>query len=223
MTAAIVSPDVYAALQAQFLEVVLPFVQRHGEFVFRHVRCPGRKEDAIQEMLGLCWKWFLRLVERGKDPTQFPTALATYAAVAVRCGRRLTRPERTKDVLSSRAQRLHGFKVESLPLTTRTGYEYLYTSPFGQRRQDAYEERLRDNTKTPVPEQVCFRLDFPAWVRTRTDRDRRVIGDLMAGERTTDVADEFGLTAGRVSQLRRDFQQDWTHFCGDHEDGPATA
>jgi hypothetical protein len=35
---------------------------------------------------------------------------------------------------------------------------------------DALEERLRDNTLTAVPEQVCFRLDFPAWMNTLNDR-----------------------------------------------------
>ena len=33
--------------------------------------------------------------------------------------------------------------------------------------------------------------------------------DLLLGERTLDVADKYGLSPGRVSQLRRDFMQDW--------------
>ena len=45
-----------------------------------------------------------------------------------------------------------------------------------------YEEALHHNTQTPVDEQVCFRLDFPAWLLNRTDRDRRMVQDLMRGE-----------------------------------------
>jgi hypothetical protein len=57
-----------------------------------------------------------------------------------------------------------------------------------------------------------FRLDFPAWSATRTERDRRVLDDLMLGERTLDVAGKHGLSPGRVSQLRRQFLLDWRRF-----------
>ena len=40
----------------------------------------------------------------------------------------------------------------------------------------------------------------------------------MAGERTMDVADKHGLTAGRISQLRRDFMEDWQRFTADPDD-----
>jgi hypothetical protein len=209
-----------AQVHANFLTIV-PRIEAHGKVYFRHLKCPHRREDAIQEMLALCWKWFVRLVERGKDPLQFPTTLAAYAAVAVRCGRRLTRPKRTKDVLSPRAQRLHGFKVESLPLSTRSSHEHLYSTPYGQRRQDAFEERLRDNTVTPVPDQVQFRIDFPAWLQTLTGRERRLIRAMSRNERTLDLSKQFDLSPGRISQLRKEFREGWTRLCGDCEDDPA--
>jgi hypothetical protein len=81
--------------------------------------------------------------------------------------------------------------------------------------QDIYEERLQDNTITPPPEQAAFRIDFPAWLGTRTDRDRRVVDDLMLGERTLDVARKYGLSPARISQLRREFLADWTRFTAD--------
>jgi hypothetical protein len=37
----------------------------------------------------------------------------------------------------------------------------------------------------------------------------------MRGERTRDVAKKYGTTPGRISQLRRDFHQDWTRFCAE--------
>ena len=69
-----------------------------------------------------------------------------------------------------------------------------------------------------MPDQVIFRNDFPAWLRTRTERDRRVAQDLMVGERTKNVARKFGMSPGRVSQLRRDFHEDWQRFEGDLND-----
>jgi hypothetical protein len=110
------------------------------------------------------------------------------------------------------AQRRHGFAVESMPHATTSSHERLYSSPLGQEAQDVFEERLHHNTITPPPEQAAFRIDFPAWRRTRSERDQRVMDELMAGCRTKDVSRKFGMSPGRVSQLRRDFLEDWTRF-----------
>jgi hypothetical protein len=193
------------ALQAQFLRLILPRVKTHGRVFFRHLKCRHRKAEAIAEMIALSWKWFIRLVQQGKDPALFPTAIATYAARAVHSGRKLAGMERAKDVLSPLAQARHGFVVGTLP-------------DFATLSGNPLSDALTDNTQTPPDEQVAFRLDFPAWLRTRTDRDRRVIQDLMVGERTAEVAARHGLTAGRVSQLRRDFLEDWHRFCGEPRD-----
>ena len=196
-------------LQARFLSI-LPRIELHGRVSFRHVPCPGRRADAIAEMVALAWAWHLRLAERGKDATRFPGALAIYAARAVRSGRRLCGQERARDVLSPSAQRQHRFLVERLPDFSSLGGNPL-------------EQALLDNRKTPPPEQAAFRLDFPAWLRTRTERDRRLAEDLMRGERTQDVSSKFGLSPARISQLRRDFHEDWERFCGLNEPANATA
>jgi hypothetical protein len=203
-------------LHAAFL-VILPRIEAHGQICFRDVKCPDRKQDFICEMVGLSWKWFLRLVEKGRNPLDFPSALATYAARAVKSGRRLTGQE-GKDAMSILAQHRHRFKVESLPTSTRRCFEDVHLSVHGQQALDAFEERLRDNTMTPPPDAAAFRIDFPAWLRTRTERDLRLIEDMMNDERTTDLAKKHGLTAGRVSQLRREFHDDWERFCGVNED-----
>jgi hypothetical protein len=192
-------PIPLAGLQAAFLALVLPKVLSHGSVYFRHLRSAELKEEYIAEMVALTWKWHLRLAERGKDATRFPTALASYAARAVRSGRRLAGMDRSKDVLSPQAQRRKGFAVGKLPEgSTLNG--------------NPLEEALADNTQSPVVEQVCFRLDFPAWRVTHAERDRRVLDDLMLGERTLDVAGKYGLSPGRVSQLRREFLRDWRRY-----------
>jgi hypothetical protein len=214
-TSPVPPPADLAHLHAVFLADILPRVEAHGRVYFRHVRCTDRKEELLAEMRGLCWKWYVGLVRRGKDVLDFVSALANYAARAVNSGRRVCGHERAKDVLSPVARRLHGFVIEALPQVTSTSHEYLYASPHGQERLDAFEERLRDNTQTPPDEQAAFRIDFPLWRCTRTERDRRVIDALMAGGRTKDVSQKFGLSPGRVSQLRRDFLEDWRRFCGE--------
>jgi hypothetical protein len=207
-------PQALAHLWATFLEL-LPRIQTHGRIVFRHIRCVHRQADAIQEMQALAWKWLLRLAQRGKDVREFPAAFVTLLARAVHSGRRLVGMARAKDVMNRMTQRRHGFKVEPLPSSPRTSHESLYGDPHGQRTQDALEELLHDNTQTPIPDQVAFRQDFPAWRLTRSERDRRLVDDLMVGERTQDVAARYGLTQGRISQLRRDFLEDWSRFCGE--------
>ena len=201
-------------LHTAFLRLV-PRIELHGRVWFRGLKCPHTREDCICEMLALAWRWFLRLIELGKDPLEFPAAIADFAARAVKAGRRLCGKHKGKDVMNPIAQRRHDFVVEPLPASTRRSHESRYAVPLGQQAQDALEERLRDNTQTPVPEQVCFRVDFRAWVGSRSERDRRIIDDLLQGKRTLDVADKYGLSPGRVSQLRREYMQDWRTFCGE--------
>ena len=64
-----------------------------------------------------------------------------------------------------------------------------------------------------MPEQVAFRVDFPNWLASLSERDRRVVEQLILGERTRDVARRFGISPGRVSQLRREFHLAWLAFC----------
>ena len=187
------------ALQAAFLVCVWPRVVTHGRVYFRHLRRADR-EEAIQEMVGLSWMWFVRLAGRGKDASRFPSALARYAARAVRSGRRACGQESGRDALSPSAQRRHGFLVSALPEVST-----LSDNPLA--------EALHDNTQTPPDEQCAFRIDFPAWRATHAERDRRLLDDLMLGERTLAVAGRHGLSPGRVSQLRREFLADWRRFC----------
>jgi hypothetical protein len=202
------------ALQVAFL-TFLPRIRLHGEVYFRHVRCRVQREDCIAEMIALAWKWHCRLAQRGKDARRFVTAIATFAARAVNSGRRLAGIERPQDVLSRRAQREHGFVVASLPPTPHVSHEYLYAMPRGQHMQDVYEERLQDNTQTPVPEQAAFRIDWPAWLTTITERDRRLVMDLALNHRTKDLARQYGLSPARISQKRREFHDDWEQFTAD--------
>src|SRR4051812_40873880 len=97
------SPSLLDALHARFLALV-PRIELHGRVYFRHVKCPQKRADAIAEMVALCWKWFVRLALQGKDASQFPSALARFAACAVHSGRRLCGQEKSKDVLSPVAQ-----------------------------------------------------------------------------------------------------------------------
>jgi len=190
-----------AELQTRFLTIVSR-IRTHGRVYFRHIKCPDRKADRVAEMVALAWKWFVRLAEKGKDATRFPSVLASYAARAVKSGRRLCGQLTPKDALSEVAQQRHGFTVTKLP-----DFSTLDTNP--------YAEALADNTQTEVPDQVQFRCDHPAWVATQSDRDRQLIHAMMLGHRTKDLARRFRLSPARISQLRRQYLDGWQLFCGE--------
>ena len=188
-------------LHSAFL-TILPRIERHAQVYFRDLRGDDRRAEAVQETVALAWKWFVRLAEQGKDAAAFPATFAGLAARAVRSGRRVAGMEKAQDVLNPRLQRKKGFVVRSL-----SGGSAVVGS--------AFAEALRDNTQTPPDEQAAFRLDFPAWLAGHSERRRRILLDLMAGERTLDVAHKHGTSPARVSQLRREFHQDWRRFTAD--------
>ena len=188
---------------------ILPKIQTHARIYFRDVKCPAKRADQIDETVALAWKWYRRLVERGKDVMQFPMAFVSRVARAVRCGRRLAGMAKAKDVMNPLAQKRYGYQVEPLPISTRTGYEVLYGEGNGQRHLDEYEERLRDNTITPPPDQAAFRIDWPRFLETLTHRDRELAKFLSLGHRPSRAAEKFGMVPGRVTQLRQQWCREW--------------
>ena len=164
-------------------------------------------------MRALAWLWFRRLAQRGKDAGDYLSTFNDFLVRSVSSGRRIMGYEKAKDAMCVRTQKRRGFKVERLPKEFRASHESLYSTVHGQQEHDAFEERLSDNSITPIPDQAAFRIDWPAWMQTQTERDRRIIDDLMAGERTFEVSRKYGLSAARISQLRRQLHDDWEVFC----------
>ena len=59
---------------------------------------------------------------------------------------------------------------------------------------------------------AAFRIDFAEWLTGFPRRDRRIIGRMISGDGTFAVADRFGVTPGRISQLRRKYELSWRVF-----------
>src|SRR3954451_16258082 len=83
---------------------LLPGVATHARLRFRGLN-PADREEAVADAVAQAFVWFVRLKERGKEPSCFPVALAKYAALAVRCGRHVGRQLATRDALSWQARR----------------------------------------------------------------------------------------------------------------------
>jgi hypothetical protein len=207
-----VCPDAIAQLQARFLEL-LPRIETHARISFSDVACPQKRADFIAEVVATAWKWFLRLAQRGKNAEDFLVTFCRLLVRAAKSGRKVAGMDKAKDVLNPHAQQRHDFRLESLPRSSRVGHEGLYGVVHGQKLLDAFEDRLRDNTITPIPDQVQFRIDFPTWLQTLTARERRIVRAMGRNERTLDLSKRFRLSPARISQLRREFKHDWDRFC----------
>ena len=184
--------------QIRFL-AFLPRIEAHANLNFRYIRCPANRADHIAETVALAWKWFLMLEARGKDATQFVSAIATFAVRAVKSGRRVVGMEKAKDAMNPHCQQRHGFHVGPLPGTS--------ANPLA--------DALSENVATPPPDAAAFRIDFPRWLRSLPGCDRRLAQQLMVGERTGAMARRFRISPARVSQKRREMRQDWARFHGE--------
>ena len=191
-------------VQVLFLDQY-PRFRDHARFAFRHVHCPSTRDDQVAEALALAWRHFVALLARGKNPAGFVTVLAFRCSQAVKAGRRLDGTESPCDVLSQRAAACHQFTLsrdlDTVPVT------------------GPWADAVTENGRTPVPDQAAFRIDFPRWRSSFARRDRAVLDALMAGCGTLEVAREFRVTPGRVSQLRRMFEASWQAFHSSRKPG----
>jgi hypothetical protein len=188
-------------LQIMFISL-LPIIERVAHFRFRHLERLHDHEDAVAEVVALCWLWCVRLARKRKDARRFPTTLATLAARSVKAGRRVYGQQSGKDILSEIARQRHDFWVKQL-------------REHGVHEDASWQEALTDNTQTPPPDAAAFRIDFAAWLVRLAERHWRIVNAMAQGERTQDLARRFGLSPARISQLRREFLNNWQRFHGE--------
>jgi hypothetical protein len=186
---------------------LLPVVQGVARAYFRDVRCPDRRADAVAEAAALAWSWYVRLTARGKDPAAFAGTLARLATRAAACGRRLAGQDRAGDVLAPTCRRRWGFAIVALP-------------PGTPDPRSEIADALADNTRSPVPAQVQFRVDFPVWRDGLSAIKRSIADQLALGHRTGEVAGRVGVTPARVAQVRGELRRDYLKFLTGGGDRP---
>ena len=187
----------------QRFAAMLPTIVGYIVPAFRRLR-PEAKEEAIAEAVANCCAAYARLAERGRESLAFATVLAGHAVAQVRVGRQVGGSLNSADISSTYAQRKQQFEVNRLDR-----YDW---------GENCWKEILLEDHTTPILDQVCFRLDFPCWLDTLPQRDREVAECLAAGESTSAVAERFGVSLGRISQLRRRLEKSWLEFQGENEE-----
>ena len=187
------------AWHGRFL-AMLPSIRGYARHKFRSIPQDAR-EELTQEVIANCFRTCRRLVELGKEDLAFPTALAQFAAKQVRAGRRVAGKCSPRDVMSEHAQRRKGFVVGRLD-----GFD---------RVENQWREMLVEDKRATPAEVAAGRIDFADWLKMLSKRERRIALTLASGERTSVVAEKFGLTAARISQLRLWLKQSWERFQGE--------
>jgi RNA polymerase sigma factor (sigma-70 family) len=186
-------------LQQLFISL-LPVILNYVRPAFRN-NPPEQREELIEEALANCYEAAYRLMLLGKESIIYPTALARYAIKQVRVGRKVGTRLNVNDISSSYSQQRKTIKVDRLD------------------RYDAgsqgWKEAIIEDRRTPIAEQVWFRIDFPIWLSSLSPRDRKIAQALAAGHTTGEVAKKFGLSCGRVSQLRLELYESWQKFHGE--------
>ena len=144
---------------------------------------------------------YVRLFEQGRAESASAMSLAWFAAKQVKQGRPAVGRLNSREPLSRYAQLGQGFHVERL----------LHLQQ-GPRPMDRCDRRGRESA---VADQVAARMDVRAWFATLSRRTRQIAKDLAYGCSTSEVAKKHGVTAGRVSQLRRELYEGWQVFQGE--------
>ena len=187
--------------------VFMPQILTHAKCAFAYLR-PEARQEAVQEVVANACQAYARLVEQGKTDIAYPSALARYGVRQTRDHRKVGGHLNIKDVLGRYCQTRKDVVVERLDKFDRA--------------ENGWEEIVVEDRHAGPAETARVRLDFSDWLGTLKCRDRKIALKLAEGEKTSTVAKRFRISAGRISQLRRELAESWQKFVGE-EPGPALA
>ncbi len=175
--------------QAAFM-AMLPAIERSARQALR--KYPRwEREEALQAVTAHAAAAYARLAQLDKAQLAYPGPLASYGLKSYRGGRLVGGRENSNDVGSQSCRRKHGCQAQP------------------------WQETLSQTHRSTPAELAALRIDFGDWLNTLSVRDRRLAHELARGEQTMHVAAMFRLTAGRVSQLRRQLYRSWRAFVGE--------
>jgi hypothetical protein len=163
----------------------------------------------VQNVLANSWAALVGLARRGKLDKAFPSVLANFAEKQTRDHRITGGHLSIKDILSKYCQLNKGIVVERLDHREKDD-------------ENAWCEVLVEDRRAGPADIACTRIDFESWLASLPVRYRRLAQYLSLGNRTADAARKFKVSAGRVSQVRKELAESWRKFTGE-EEGVAVA
>lgn len=188
-----------SAVDARFLSM-LPQIEAVAALAFRAAE-PELRSELVAEVVANCFCAFCRLVARGREEFAYATPLAWYAVRQIRAGRRVGSSINGRDISSPVVQRAHGIKVERLD--------------YFDNQAEGWRQALVEDRHAGPDLIAAARIDVGDWLRMLPRTKRRVARMLASGESTGDVARKCKLSAGRISQLRKELEHSWKVFQGE--------
>jgi hypothetical protein len=186
----------HATWQEQFV-AMLPEIETLLKVAFRNVPPEGRS-DACEEGLFHCiWSYF-QLNEQGRAEAATASSLVWFAMLQVRRGRVAGCRLNGREVMSRYAQIGHGFKV--VPLQNHDPDD------------DTWVNDVVESRNASILDQIALRMDFRSWLESLGRRTRQIAMDLARGFSTSEVASKYRVSAGRISQIRRELENAWRQF-----------
>jgi hypothetical protein len=185
--------------QSAFIDM-LPEIRKWLRLAFRQLG-PDAREEAVAEGVVHSLLSYSQLHGKGRAHRANASSLAWYAVRAVKRGRPAVGRMNGQEPLSRYAQ-----------VGSRIRFE---------RQNGEWIDKLVQDKRASVPDQVAAKLDVGAWLATLTKRTKRIAKDLALGCSTSEVAKKHGVTPGRISQLRRMLKESWAAF--QQESVPAVA
>jgi hypothetical protein len=182
---------------------MLPAIQRHANIASRYLDHEAR-EEFVQEVTCNCCRAFARLVEQGREHLAAASALARFGVAQARSGRKVGGRLNCKDILAEYCRMRKNLHLEHLD---RYDAE-----------EDTWQEVVVEDRRCGPAEVAATRLDFAEWMRLLPTRRRRIAAFLAQGETTNAASQRFRLSAGRISQIRRELLQSWSQFQGEPPD-----
>jgi hypothetical protein len=201
MIAPIRTDDQVENVQEKFLEM-LPRIHQQAHRAFRRLD-PELRNELVAEAVAFAVCAFVGLARQGRLALAYPTPLADYAIRRVCSGRKAACRMNRNDVLSHYARRSNGLSVKRLDRRDEVS---------GQWTQILVEDRRSGPAET-----AAARIDVSAWLRTLSKRNQKIAKALAVGEGNSAVAKRFGLSCGRISQLRTWFRSAWEQFQGGNQ------
>ncbi len=187
---------------------MLPAIKRHARIAFRYLK-PEEKQEAVQNVYANTWAALVGLARRGKLDRAFPSVLANFAEKQTRDHRIVGGHLSIDDILSKYCQVNKGITVDRLDRRDKDD-------------ENMWCEVLVEDRRAGPADIACTRIDFESWLQSLPCRHRRLAQYLSLGNRTADAAKKFKVSAGRISQLRKELADNWRKFIGD-EPGAAVA
>jgi hypothetical protein len=177
-----------AAVRESFTEQ-LPTMERMARRHFLHLN-PEARQEAVTNTLALAWMFLYRLFRQGRaHEPEILRSCVWYAVRQTKVGRTPQGCPKAKDALAPR-----------------------WVGPTRLPNVDPDQFISRN---TPIPAAVSFRVDVPEFMATLKVRQRQMAVDLASGMTTSEAAKKYNLSAGRISQFRKEFKAKFDEFFGE--------